>query len=383
MPPIYQIGRLGRVFYAKQTTYGTAPTLAATDALRHINCVLNKSNNRTPSKERFAHPSLLSKWVRRVTAEFNLSGILYPSGTLGTVPDVDELFEVAFGTKTNITPLSTTIASASTTTGAVVASATGLTVGQAVLINVTTGSPATGRVLRWLTSVTGTTLVWSPALPQAAAVGDTLKSCVNYSLATALPNALTIAHYLTNTSKEGTGAIVDTLKIMFDANEEVQWEASGPMKDRLATAQSQPVSFTTVGTLPPSGLIGGMRWNAGAVDFLKLAITINNTMDLDNFQYGTSSAQGFFRKNQRTVNIGLTAMLSDDQTLLTAAEGATDSNVLLAQCGQTEGNIIGVYCPNVDLDVPAHPDGEETLELAFSGSAKGVAGNDELRLAIA
>jgi hypothetical protein len=381
--PTYQIGRLGRVFFAKQSTYGTAPTFAATDALRHTNCVLNKSLNRVPSQERFAHPSLLSKWLRRTTGDFSLSGLLYPSGTIGTVPDVDELFEVAFGTKTNITPLSTTIASASTTTGAVVAAATGLTVGQAVLINVTTGSPATGRVLRWLTAVAGTTLTWAPALPQAAAVGDTLKSCVNYSLATALPNAVSIGHYMTSTSKEGTGAVVDMLKILFDANDEVRWEASGPMKDRLATAQSQPGSFTTVGSTPPSGLIGGMRWGSGAVDFLKLAITINNTMELDNFNFGTSSAAGFFRKNQRTVNIELTAMLTDDQTLLTAAETGTDSNVLLAQCGQTEGNIVGVYCPNVDLDVPAHPDGEETLELQFSGSAKGVSGNDELRLAIA
>jgi hypothetical protein len=76
-------------------------------------------------------------------------------------------------------------------------------------------------------------------------------------------------------------------------------------------------------------------------------------------------------------------MLTDNTTLMAAAENATDNNALLAQCGQTEGNIIGVYAPNLDLDVPDMPDGEETLELTFNGTAKGVTGNDELRLILA
>jgi hypothetical protein len=256
-------------------------------------------------------------------------------------------------------------------------------VGQAVLINVTTGSPATGRVVRWLTSVAGAVVTWAPALPQAPAVSDTVKSCVNYSLATNLPNALSIAHYMQSLSKEGSGAVVDTLKIMFDANEEVRYEASGPMKTRLSTAQSQPGSFTTVGTTPPSGLVGSMRIGSSAVDFLKLGITIENNMDLDNYQFGTSSAQGYFRRNQRSVTLDLTAMLTDNTTLLTAAENATD-NVLMVQCGQTEGSIVAAYCPVADFDIPDHPDGEETLELNFKGTAKGtITGNDELRLAVA
>lgn len=380
--PTYEIGRFGRVFLAKQTTYGVAPTFAATDAVRHVNVTLNKSLNRTDSKERYSHPSLLSKWVRRTTATFNVGGIFYPSGAIGTLPDHDPVLECGFGAVTNITPLATTIASGPSTTGATLASGTGLTVGQAVLINVTTGSPATGRVLRWLASVAGAVVTWSPALPQAPAVGDSVKSCVNYGLATALPNALSIGHYLTALSKEGTGAVVDTLKINFDANEEVMWEASGPMKDRLTAAQSQPGAFTTVGSTPPSGLVGGMRIDSAAVDFLKLSVTIANTMELDNFQFGTSSAQGFYRKNQRKITIDLTAMLTSDVTLLTAAENATDK-VLMAQCGQTEGSIIGIYAPNVDFDIPDHPDGEETLELNYKGTAKGVIGNDELRLACA
>ena len=79
----------------------------------------------------------------------------------------------------------------------------------------------------------------------------------------------------------------------------------------------------------------------------------------------------------------MTAILSDSTTLMGIAEAASDSNALAVQCGQTEGNIIGLYGPNLDFDIPDMPDGEETLELSFTGTMKGVAGNDELRLAVA
>jgi hypothetical protein len=379
----YQIGRFGRIFAAKQTTFGVAPTLAATDAIRHITAQLNVSNNRIESAERNLHPSVLNKWVRRKTATFSVGGIFYPSGTIAVLPDHTDFLECGLGAVANPTPLATTIASGPTTTGATLASGAGLAVGQGILINVTTGSPVTGRVVRVLASVAGAVVTWSPALSLAPAVGDSVKSCITYSPTTAIPNALTIAHYLTDISKEGTGAVIEQLTIGFDANDEVRWSASGPMKDRLTAAQAQPGAFTTVGTTPPSGLVGGLRINTVAVEFLKLDITIANTMEMDNFQFGTSSAVGYFRKNKRKVMATITAILSDNTTLMAAAENATDNNVLLAQCGQTEGNIIAVYGPNLDFDVPDMPDGEETLELSFTGQMKGVAGNDEVRVIVA
>jgi hypothetical protein len=177
--------------------------------------------------------------------------------------------------------------------------------------------------------------------------------------------------------------VIDQLKLTFDANNEVLWDISGPGKTRLTAAQSAPGSFTTVGTTPPSGLVGSLRFGSAAAEFMKAEIVIGNTMRLADFVFGTSSAQDFFRNNKRTVACNITAMLSDSTTLMTAAETATDNNAFVIQCGQTEGNIIGVYGPNLDLDVPDMPDGEETLELTFNGTAKGITGNDEFRLALA
>jgi hypothetical protein len=383
MPNTYQIGRVGSVYAAKETTFGTAPTFAATDAIRHLMVKLGYNpRNRVNSPERLAHPSQVTRFTRRTTADWAFNGIFYPSGTLATLPDQTDFYECGLGAVQNPTPLSTTVASVPTTTGATLGSGTGLAVGQAVLINVTTGSPATGRVVRFLTSVAGAVVTWAPALPQAPNVGDTVKSCVTYNLATALPNALRIGHYLTSVNYEGSGCVVDQLKFTLDANDEVRWEASGPMIERIRPAQSKPGAFTVVGSTPPSGLTGGMRVGAAAYEFLKAEFTITNAMELDNVAYGTAKAQAFYRKGKRSVEVAVNSMYSSDLTLLTAAEGTTDQ-AILAQTGQTEGSIIAMYCPLVEFEVPDDPDADETMELDYKGVAKGSAGNDEFYLAVA
>jgi hypothetical protein len=379
--PTYQLGRLGRVYAAKETTYGTAPTFASTDAVRHLGVKLNYSpRNRVDSPERLAHPSQISRFTRRATGDWAIDGILYPSGTIATPPDNSDFLECGMGAVAS-TAAATTIASGPSTTGATLTSGTGMAVGRPIVINVTTGSPATGRVVRWLTSVAGAVVAWAPALPQAPAVGDSVKQGVGYSLATALPNALRIGHYLTSINKEGAGCVVDQLKVMFDANDEVRWEASGPMQTRVTPAQAVPGAFTTAGSAPPSGLLGGLRVGAAAYDMLKFAVTINNAMDLDNFQFGTSQAQGFFRRGKRKVEVEIGAMVSDDVTLMTAAEGTTNQ-VLLAQCGNVEGSIVAVYCPAVEFEVPDYPDEDETMEHGFRGVALGTLGNDEVYIGL-
>ncbi|HWK09904.1 MAG TPA: phage tail tube protein [Vicinamibacterales bacterium] len=381
--PVYQLGRVGTVFVAAEAAYGTAPGLAATDAIRHLNVNLGYNpRNRVDAPVRHGHPSLVYRRTRRTTGQWSLRGEFYPSGTLNTLPDHDEILEHGLGTKTN-RALATTVASVPTTTGATVASAGALASGDAVLITIASGGSA-GKYVRFLTNVAGAALTWAPALPAAPAVGDAVKGCITYSLATALAKSLNIGHYLTSLSYQGYGAVVDQLKIQFDANNEVMWEASGPMQRRTRpAATAQPGAFTTVGATPPSGLTGGQYISGTAVDYIKAEVTIANAMDLDNFAGGTSQARGFFRRGKRKVEVNLNTMVSDDTTLIAAAEGTTDQTVLV-QSGDTEGSIVAVYCPLVEFDVPDDPDDDETMEFSFKGSAKGsIAGNDELRIAVA
>lgn len=378
MPNTYQIGRVGRIYAAKEAQYGTAPVFAATDAVRALATRLAYNpRNRVDSPERWAHPSLLQKFTRKTTAEFSVGGLFYPSGVLNTEPDHGDFLECGFGTKTNTT-LATDVSAAPTATGATVTDAAGLAAGQGVLVSIAAG-PSAGKYVRMLTSVVGNVLEWAPALPAAPVIGDAVKGCLTYSLATELPSSMAIARYLTSVNYEIHGGVVDQLKFTIDANDEIRWEASGPAQERIKPAQAEPGAFTTVGTIVPSGLQATLRVGASAYEMLKLEITLSNAMDVDNFPAGISKAQGFFRRGKRSVKPVINAMFSNDLTLLDAGENTTDQ-VLLAQSGQTEGSIVAFYAPAVEFDVPDDPDSDETMELASSGTAKGVNGNDELAL---
>lgn len=375
--PTYQIGRVGQCYVKREATYGVPPTFAATNAVRHLMVQLGwNPRNRINAPDRYTHPSLLTRRTRRATATWQMQGILFPSGTLNTLPETDPILFGAFGGQANVT-LATTFTGTPTTTTGSVASATGLAAGQGILI----GTGGTFYV-RMLTNVASLALTWSPALPAAPNSGDTCAGAVTYQLTSNLPQALTIGHYLTSLSMEMHGSQVDSLKLTLDANDEFRWDASGPAAARIRNAQAQPGAFTTVGTTPPSGLTGGLSVAGVNYDIVKLECDITNGVVLDNYAVGTSQARNYFREKQRAVAVQIDAMYSDDETLLTASENTTD-NALLAQCGLTPGSIIALYMPLVEFEVPSDPDADGTNQLQFKGVAKGVVGNDEVSLIVA
>ena len=376
MPNIYQIGRVGQVWLKEEATYGAQPTFAAGDAVRILQVGLNYDPRaRVDSPERHLHPSQVERFTRRATADWMLGGIFYPSGTLGTEPDHDLLLKNVFGATTNI-PLSTTIASTPTPTTTVftVAAVTGLVVGQPVLIS--------GEHVRWITSISTLIVTVTPALAAAPASNDTVKGCVGYGLATDVGNSLCVGNYLEDDEYQINGVAPEMLKLVFDANEEVMWESSGPARDRTAV-QTKPTAYTTAGTTPPSGLTGRLVWNGAEREFLKAELEIANGLELDNVAFGTDRAQAVYRKGKRSVTLSLETRQSDETNFLDDAESTTDRSLLI-QCGETEGSIIAVYAPTIELEVPDDSDSDDERQHTFSGVAKGTsAGNDEVYLAVA
>lgn len=383
--PVYQIGRKGRVYVAEEATYGVAPGFSSASAVRHLSVALNrKQRNRVDAPTRHVHPDLVYTRTRRGTGSWSLSGEFFPSGALNTLPDHSEILEHGLGAKTNVT-LATTVsaAPAPTTTVFTVAAVTGLVVGDAVLISIAAGASA-GKYVRIITAINSLALTVAPALPVPPASGDSVKGCITYKPATNLTKSLNIGHYLESLSYQGYGAVVDELKIGFDANNEVMWSASGPMMKRSRNADTaDPGTFTVAGTTPPSGLTGGLTFNGTVEDYLKAEFAIQNGMVLDNYAAGTSLARGFYRKGKRAISVGIDSMVSDDTTIIAAAEANSDTTVLV-QSGDTEGSIIAIYCPLVEFVEPDDPNAEEELEWKYSGKAKAtIAGNDGIYIAVA
>ncbi len=393
-----QIGRRGKLYGKIETGgYATLQTLAASNALRHIDFQAQYDPYaRVNSPEKKDSPGTVSQFDRRVQAALgNVTGLIRPSGTLNTLPECSFLFEAAFGTKTNVT-LATTVMGvvdselAPTSTVFSVDDATGLTVGQAVLVTV-----GGVKYVRWITTIAAAVamapakkITIAPALPSAPAVDAAVKSCINYSLSTDLATSIMLLHALPGFRRELRGIGLDKLQMMFDANEEARFVASGPAQKQLSDAAAIDVSstgFTSVGGNPPSGLVGDLYIGDVAYLFKKLGVDLTNGLQVRNSEYGNDGlASEVYRDGRRTVGLTLDAFAETAATLYDVAKAGSYAS-LAKQTGRTEGNIVALYCPKVSWKVPDTGNGDNAVDWSFKGEALETAdgGNDELRLAIA
>lgn len=379
------LGSAGKLFVKKEGTYADpAVTFAATDALRHISFIpAFQPLNRVISPEKTAAAGVTARFDRRRTAALSsLEAVLRPSGVLNTLPEADELFECAFGSKRNVT-LSTTIAvaGAGTTTQDDFTSVTGLAVGDAILL-----TRNSVKYVRVITAIAGSSVTWAPALPSAMADGESVKGCLTYSCTTTLGLSLAIAHYLANFKEMLLGLGANELTMTFDGNEEPRFSLSGQAADdKTATdVPAEPGAFTTVGGNPPSGLIGELLVNNTAYLFKRCEVMLSNSLRARNSEYGVSVATESYRDGKREVKCSLTTFVENQATLYDLARVGTPVSIL-KQTGRTEGNIIALYLPKVDFDVPAIDDPDEAVSWSWTGTALATAdgNNDEVRLALA
>lgn len=371
-----QIGRIGQAYAKKESAYGTVPTLTAAEAFRHKSLTFPGSDvkNKRAIVEKQSSPFMktANRTDGRTTAGFNLNALLRPSGTINTVPEVDAFLECAFGSKVN-TALSTTVASAGVVGGATLTSGTGATVGASILITCPDGK----KRARFLTGVSGADVTWAPNLPagQNPANGAAVKLGLTYKLTTGLLLSLSIAHYLKNTdasagfSRVLSGAMVDTLSLNFDANDDPMITVTGPGKLLdTAGAPAQAGGFTLVGSQPPSGIAGEFLIGNTAAKILKLGFDLTNAIKLRNESYGYSSAEEGYRVGRADIAVGLDMRAESESLLYDLAEAGTNAGVFL-QTGFTEGNIIAVRAPNVEFTVPDTDDPDEEVNFPFKGLA--------------
>lgn len=382
------LGRQGQLYGIEESTYGVIPSIGATNAIRHINFTIGYDPvGRVPilEKTQGAGHSTSNRGDRRAVANWNYEGLFRPSGTISTLPEQAPILLAGMGAVKN-TALSTTFSGTPTTTTGTVASATGLAIGDFILITCPDGKK---RLRRLAAGTSGTSLVWTPALPsgQAPATSAACKAVINYTLTGPLVKSLAFAHYLTLTdgsaglSRAVRGGPVDALMFEFDANQEPRLKASGPAKDQTA-APSKPGAFTTVGAFPPSGTVGDLVIGSTALKFLKLSVDIKNAMFVRNEEYGEASASEAFRGGRREVGLSLETYLENVATLYDLTVAGTYTP-LFFQAGYTEGNCLALYCPNVEFKVPNLDDPDSPVKAPFTGVALETFGqNDELVLAI-
>jgi hypothetical protein len=371
-----QIARIGQMYAKKEATFGTVPALAAANAVRHKSITFPGSDvkNKRMITERQQSPFSLATQMtdQRATAGFNYSGVLRPSGTINTLPELDPFLECGFGAKIN-TALATTIASGAAVGGATLTSAAGLAVGGGLLITCLDGKK---RVRQIVTVNTGTgATTWAPDLPTIPAVGAAVKAVLAYRFTQQNLLSLSIAHYLKNTDASAglsrciSGAIVDKVQVNFDANDDPMFTASGGGKLLDAsTAPAQPGGFTTVGSQPPSGIVGELVVANTVTKFMKAGFDLSNALKLRAESYGYSSSEESYRSGRADIGVDL-QLRAETQALYDLAVAGTTAGLLL-QTGYTEGNIVAVRTPNVLFTVPDTDDPDDgEVSFPFKGKA--------------
>lgn len=372
-----QIGRTAQAFAKKESTFGTVPSLGATDAFRHRSLTFPgsdvKNRRGVMVKQQSPWGVAVLRTDQRTTGSFQMNTLLWPSGTLNTLCDVDPFLECGFGTVTNTTLSTTVNAGTGAVGGATLASGTGAAVGLPVLIVCPDGK----KRARFLTSVAGAVVTWAPNLPagQQPADGAAVKLGVLYKPSIQLTLSLAIAYFTRNVdnsigmARALSGAIIEKLSMDFDANENPMLTCSGPAKLLdTAGAPAHPGAFTTVGTLPPSGITGEFLIDNTAAKMMKMQIEINNSLRLRNESYGYSSAEESYRIGRGTITVGIDRRAESETDLYDKAEAGTNAAIFL-QTGFTEGNIVAVRLPQVEFPVPDTDDPDEEINFPFKGIA--------------
>ena len=386
------IGRQGRVYAKKESSYGVDPTLAVTNAFRHIDIGFAwDPKMRVTSPEKKTSPGAVNRFDRKQEASWDLrTALVRPSGTLNTLGEGDPFFEAGFGSVTNVTLSTTVSASPAPTINTFTVPWVGsLVVGDAVLINMASEPAGKRDFVRVISAINALELVVEPDLPAAPAMGDTVKGCITYKLSTALAVAMHIAHFnTTGQDRAVRGAGVDRMRFVFDENDEPTFSASGPAKDQVVTGDtgmpSDPSTVAQVGNNPPSGLVGQCTIGNTIYLMRHMEAEIANNVVVRNNEYGELSPTELYRRGRREVSVTVSAWAEPAATLYALATAGTDVSVML-QTGFTEGNIIGLFIPAVEFKVPAQDDGDEEIGWDFDGVALESADgqNDEITLVFA
>jgi hypothetical protein len=293
---------------------------------------------------------------------------------------VGKFVKAGMGSNHVLSLVTTVAAGAPTTTSCDLTSATGVQVGDLIVLTVATG--ARREVTRIKTvagvSITFDALSAAPDVAGAAVVG------ITYNLANNVTESLAIYKYYNagNFKQASFGSVVDQVEAMFDGTKEVLLALQGPA-GRYAdsssgggTVQAKPGSHTTVGS-PASGMVGNFYVDGTAFLVIAAKITMNNALELRNKELGTAWASGIAgRANLRQVKVSVTFYLED--TNLIGKANSITKGVLRCLVGQTNGSMLAALCPSVEFEIPDVGNEIGPKEITIEGTALAVNGNDQL-----
>lgn len=372
----------------QETAYGEDPTLAAADLIEHNEGVAIPTYN-PEMQDRAVIRDTFSTLAQVRGAELNAEGTinfeLHGSGTAGTAPETDPLWESAIGVK-NTSTASTTHATTPCTTTTLELVASGgasFAVGDAVLVagaDLTT--PVSGYEVAWVTAIATDELTVSPAFSSVPKVSVAVGEGVHYKLDKDELESFYLKYWKQNPDGSeyvrtgAAGCKISQLAISMATGEIIVPAFNFMAKNTLVPVDSAddiPTGPSYDTTDPLVAISMKVTIDGTTYDVSDVAFEINNEL----FKRTAVTTPGISKviRTKRQVQ-GSFSLLYEDKTIEDALRADTRAELVLV-AGNAAGNIFAVRFPAIryietpvtvdsrlfkyDVSFVCEPDTDDTL----------------------
>ena len=368
-------------YFVAESTFGTAVKPAATNAFRASAITMGQPVGRAfPNDYRGTRSRVERVTTRTPVQPWTAEGILRPSGSAGTAPDIGDILKHVFGTETVSAGTSVTYSLAKDLTGlsaSIYRKLSSIHEGvYGAIVQEFTLEWAGDGFIRWRASgvAKGFLETGNSLADGAEAVGST-------SLSVDDADFFTKYSIIQIDSDDNSGAGYQVTAIDYSSNV-LTLESSTTWADNATIAPFLP-DGTFTGD-PLFGTDGTLSLDGGTsnINHLSGSLTLRSGADLFNQEYGTDEASDIVMPNWREVELKLDFLVREDETYLMSHMRRAVSKDIEIAIGSTAGKICTVNCNQAQLD-PEPRDSPESEMVRFSTTVVPLAtssGEDELTL---
>ena len=362
-------------FVVAESTYGTAVKPAATDAFRATSITMGAPVGREFPNDRRNTRSRVERTITRTPVQpFSASGILRPSGSAGTAPDIGLFLKHALGTET--------VSGGTSVTYSLLKDPTALSASiyrkTSDLSEAVYGAVVQNLTFNWSGDSYATWTV-SGVGKDYAQTGNTLANGAGSS-ATAL--IVDDADFFSPFSVISVGSTDDVQVTAVNYATNTLTIASSSWSDNDVVKPYTP-SPTLAGD-PLFGTAGTLSLDNGSTTITHLggSLSINTGIDLLNTEYGSSSAADVTVPAYREVTGSLDFLVRKDEVNLFNEFRRNVQKDLLFTIGDTAGKRMKINCNVTELD-PTQRDSPDADMIRYSVNFVALAsssGDDEVTL---
>ena len=388
------------VYVEKEVSYGVAQPITGANAFRTISENLGGAEEREFRPDRSGSADHLERYQGRKSAEWEITKLILPSGSVTTEPDDTHMWEnlmgaVSLGTTSIEYILATAHTSSLTIRRGI---RTGGGAGLAELGEHVRGAIVSGGELAWgangnngLAQVTFRGMAKEYGYTGNTSIGDGYLNIATGAVSFRLSNSkqVTVGSVLqvgsagapANDTGGGSGILVDTVNhttqvITFSETLDVT-HSSG-----VAVVVYNPTE-TTAGS-PIHARIGSLSLDGSTslIDHLGGSITIEDNRGLLNEEVGYDSATRVLRNDRRNVSFTLDFLIKKDELgKLLGDMVAKTAQDIQVNIGSIANSTVKVIMANAEwdftsLDVPE----QEMVRVSMTGVALGTNGNDSIKV---